>query len=1278
MSQPLPKDVLQEYQRRAAPLVALCVVDRSYDQPWLANRTRDCRKVFVDRHVPRILKCGVDTDKTLPWHEIPECLAMDDGHYYDWSHENVATPLERAAVEAQAPHDPDIWKKYTSEMDGYIRSVDDETVTYVAPDQDLREFADDDVALLRRILARQRTETHDAHTDIDPTGTRPLQGRWQRDLDLRWHKVRALVQQGLGEQDILGLSPTPASIMTAAGRPGATHDPRLHRLPGSDKVKSFQSWLTEALRQVVLAGDGAWTAQYLIQAAAQAAVRSSHLMGVVPDQNAAFARLRHIVGVTQGELQGICAAVVQQATRILGHSIMAGSRPARMVRDVTARINAVGVVRGRAMIGYATVKTYNTALLDAFRSAGVPAVGVVPEHVLGPSRSVRDAWGPAQWQASAAARAKENSDRSDRMYGAGHEHADQPNLSKHYREAANLRANAAVAFSEAAKRYRSGDVSGAKSLERSGMLNAEAALSYEREKSLDGLFDARSRPRPKLVEVLTAGDEFVCQTCQDISDNGPYTLDEADGLIPAHPLCRCAFVPTWDKRFAPVRDHAIVHIDAVVDAAMWERLIAIEAEERFLMGDFSPDELRDPHGRWTSGGASIAEFVSPNTENLNLAEAVNHMQSRSQEQLRAASQSIDRTVVGFSSHDDDVIGAWRDGAENSVMTTIHDNVPWEQVKLSAAMKGYIANQKQVLAFKEGEEGDSALLRFQAKAGVGEVHDWLLSHGLEYHTLGPVGDGTIVHIFAQDEATLNAAQEASKHYGSELYARVGHGEFIGTYKTDGTDAEQREDARKVYQGIIDAAGNQRLSQQWEELRDRYAGPTGKVGKVKQDLEKFFTPAAGWSSQDKADAGITALATQLAKKDVDADTFEKGLLADLATGKPTVTKSGSIITVAGFLADGGQMTRSIDFDKNEASHDYLKLPSSQTGKGEAKTLLSSQVALYQKLGLDRVQVHANIDVGGYAWAKYGFTPTPNSWSNLSDKLQAKIDADSAGSGYTPESWDELSSHDQGRAGREYVNSNVDAEHDYQIQDWRENDGEDDARSKVAEDFTSGDETEWADDAISDFLKSRAEAGHPVPYTADQLHDAITVEHDTGHWPADKGTYIGFDDDKLKEPAGFDPKQALLPGIKEVKPEDEFTEVMRKQLKSSLESAFKDRAEKVLDDMEPPDYLMDSARESLEESWSSMDDEDRFRWARDNTDLVKEQESESDEKAVDIPDKDRAAIEKLVQSHDPKAIWAISDSKYGKDLLLGSDWTGTLNLKDPQSMTRFNDYVGGKRHG
>lgn len=86
-----------------------------------------------------------------------------------------------------------------------------------------------------------------------------------------------------------------------------------------------------------------------------------------------------------------------------------------------------------------------------------------------------------------------------------------------------------------------------------------------------------------MVEVLTAGDNDVCQACQDISEGGPYTLDEAESLIPAHPECRCAFVPAYDERFAEVE-----HED--VEDAPWRE-------------DLHP---RDKDGKWTTAADGSA------------------------------------------------------------------------------------------------------------------------------------------------------------------------------------------------------------------------------------------------------------------------------------------------------------------------------------------------------------------------------------------------------------------------------------------------------------------------------------------------------------------------------------------------------------------------------------------------------------------------------------------------------------------------------------------------
>lgn len=46
-----------------------------------------------------------------------------------------------------------------------------------------------------------------------------------------------------------------------------------------------------------------------------------------------------------------------------------------------------------------------------------------------------------------------------------------------------------------------------------------------------------------LAEWLTAEDGHVCARCKALSADGPYTIEEARGMIPEHPNCRCTWIP---------------------------------------------------------------------------------------------------------------------------------------------------------------------------------------------------------------------------------------------------------------------------------------------------------------------------------------------------------------------------------------------------------------------------------------------------------------------------------------------------------------------------------------------------------------------------------------------------------------------------------------------------------------------------------------------------------------------------------------------------------------
>lgn len=65
--------------------------------------------------------------------------------------------------------------------------------------------------------------------------------------------------------------------------------------------------------------------------------------------------------------------------------------------------------------------------------------------------------------------------------------------------------------------------------------HADASLNVYEQAGADGINIE--------AEVSTAQDGKVCEICKALADNGPYTLEKARGMLPAHPNCRCAMIP---------------------------------------------------------------------------------------------------------------------------------------------------------------------------------------------------------------------------------------------------------------------------------------------------------------------------------------------------------------------------------------------------------------------------------------------------------------------------------------------------------------------------------------------------------------------------------------------------------------------------------------------------------------------------------------------------------------------------------------------------------------
>lgn len=74
-----------------------------------------------------------------------------------------------------------------------------------------------------------------------------------------------------------------------------------------------------------------------------------------------------------------------------------------------------------------------------------------------------------------------------------------------------------------------------------------------------------------------------------------------------------------------------------------------------------------------------------------------------------------------------------------------------------------------------------------------------------------------------------------------------------------------------------------------------------------------------------------------------------------------------------------------DKKVVYHDVFNLPSELQDKGLSKSVFRELFKSYESMGIDRVEVLANMDVGGYCWGRYGFSAKT---SEIKDLVQRRF--------------------------------------------------------------------------------------------------------------------------------------------------------------------------------------------------------------------------------------------------------------------------------------------------
>jgi hypothetical protein len=291
---------------------------------------------------------------------------------------------------------------------------------------------------------------------------------------------------------------------------------------------------------------------------------------------------------------------------------------------------------------------------------------------------------------------------------------------------------------------------------------------------------------------------------------------------------------------------------------------------------------------------------------------------------------------------------------------------------------------------------------------------------------------------------------------------------------------------------------------------------------------------------------------------------------------------------------------------------------------------------------------VDVGGDDWNKQTAARLEKEYQTVKPTMEALEkeavgtteeggtgDDDEEEAPIFPEEWGMLTNDDQEEAETEYVAAHIYEYHQSEIENWGEESGPEDARNQVIDSFNEkrnkdpdtvdGEDVEWARDAINEVLDAHDEDGKPIPFDTKQLMNAIDM---TGEGYGNNLTpKIEFDDDKLSQPAGFDPTQQTLPGMEPLQPHEMLTDDMREEIDKALQKAFEKRADSVFTSMDPPDYLKDSAEEYIKEGWANIDDNEKFKFVEDHTTILdKYKDASGNPLTTDLH------LDKLPDKYDP----------------------------------------------
>ncbi len=177
----------------------------------------------------------------------------------------------------------------------------------------------------------------------------------------------------------------------------------------------------------------------------------------------------------------------------------------------------------------------------------------------------------------------------------------------------------------------------------------------------------------------------------------------------------------------------------------------------------------------------------------------------------------------------------------------------------------------------------------------------------------------------------------------------------------------------------------------------SAPSSPAVPVKQIEADLYAPKAQVGANiTGVDGDVGCLAEYFGRPEKEVVDLLKTMVADFGSGEKfqlTIKQKKNAVVAVFEGSDGSSIWRAFRKDASgKLFVEHFSFDSAHMGKGGGKAVLRCSVGVYQKLGVDRMTLNANGDVGGYVWARFGFIP--EDWEKVRSNLKNILDSIQSG--------------------------------------------------------------------------------------------------------------------------------------------------------------------------------------------------------------------------------------------------------------------------------------------